>query len=74
MQGITAQVDRFFQRGAEYVDVHGGYPASIKGKEKAVEEVKVVNNLEWFKGVTLLDFLRDVGKLAKVNVMIARDR
>lgn len=36
--------------------------------------MKVLNNHDWTKSVSLLDFLRDVGKSAKVNTMIARDR
>lgn len=36
--------------------------------------VKVLNNLDWFRDVSFLDFLRTVGKLAKVNVMLSRDR
>ena len=35
--------------------------------------VEVLNNLDWFKDVTFLSFLRDVGKLARVNVMLARE-
>ncbi|MBW4719847.1 tyrosine--tRNA ligase [Saccharothrix obliqua] len=33
----------------------------------------VVNNLEWTRGLSVLDFLRDVGKHFSVNVMLARD-
>lgn len=86
MKGITEQVERFFQLGSEYAGRRGGYEAfslgnrSSKGKEKAVDgeeirgELEVVNNLEWTKGVGLLEFLRTVGKMARVNVMLARDR
>lgn len=28
---------------------------------------------DWFKGVGLLDFLRDVGKYARVGTMLSRD-
>jgi hypothetical protein len=42
--------------------------------EVPVGEVKVVNNLDWTKDVSLIDFLRTVGKMARVNVMMARDR
>ncbi|WVQ98347.1 tyrosine-tRNA ligase [Kwoniella sp. CBS 9459] len=35
--------------------------------------VKVMNNLDWTKDVSLLGFLRDVGKLARVSVMLSRD-
>jgi tyrosyl-tRNA synthetase len=33
----------------------------------------VMNNIEWFGGLSLLDFLRDVGKHARVSVMLAKD-
>jgi len=35
--------------------------------------VRMVNNLEWLGGLTLLDFLRDIGKHFAVNQMIQRD-
>jgi tyrosyl-tRNA synthetase len=35
--------------------------------------VQLVNNLDWTESVTLLDFLRDIGKFASVNQMIARE-
>lgn len=34
---------------------------------------KVVNNLAWTQNVSVLDFLRDVGKHFSVNAMMARD-
>jgi tyrosyl-tRNA synthetase len=37
-------------------------------------KLDVVNNHEWTVGVSLLDFLRDVGKFAKVNTMLSRER
>lgn len=33
----------------------------------------LVNNLDWTQGVTLLEFLRDVGKHATVNQMVAKE-
>lgn len=33
----------------------------------------VVNNLDWFGGMGLLSFLRDVGKYARVGTMISKD-
>jgi tyrosyl-tRNA synthetase len=37
-------------------------------------EVEVVNNLDWTKGLGMLEFLRTVGKVARVNIMLSRDR
>ncbi|KAJ9125674.1 hypothetical protein QFC22_000636 [Naganishia vaughanmartiniae] len=36
-------------------------------------KLDVVNNHDWTIGVSLLDFLRDVGKYAKVNTMLSRE-
>ena len=38
-----------------------------------ISRVRLVNNLDWTGPVRLLDFLRDVGKHANVNQMIARE-
>jgi tyrosyl-tRNA synthetase len=32
-----------------------------------------VNNYDWFKGISFLDFIRDVGKRLTVNYMMAKD-
>jgi len=34
---------------------------------------QMVNNYDWFKGFTFLDFIRDVGKHITVNYMMAKD-
>ena len=34
---------------------------------------KVVNNFDWFKDITFLDFIRDVGKHITVNYMMSKD-
>lgn len=33
----------------------------------------IVNNYDWFKGFTFLDFIRDVGKHISINYMLAKD-
>lgn len=37
------------------------------------EKAKIVNNYDWTKNVTLLDFLRDIGKYINVNYMLDKD-
>ncbi|CAD6576571.1 MAG: tyrosyl-tRNA synthetase [Tremellales sp. Tagirdzhanova-0007] len=70
VQGITAQVHRFFARGHEYMDES----PTLKGKEReGRSQERVLNNLDWFSSMGILDFLRDVGKLARVNVILARE-
>lgn len=34
---------------------------------------EMVNNYDWFKGISFLDFIRDVGKHITVNYMMAKD-
>jgi tyrosyl-tRNA synthetase len=41
-----------------------------KSKPNAAE---LVNNFDWFKGITFLDFIRDTGKHITVNYMMAKD-
>lgn len=41
-----------------------------KSKPNAAE---LVNNYDWFKGITFLDFIRDTGKHITVNYMMAKD-
>lgn len=33
-----------------------------------------MNNLTWFKSIGVLQFLSEVGRYARVNDMLARDR
>jgi tyrosyl-tRNA synthetase len=40
------------------------------GKANAAE---MVNNFDWFKNITFLDFIRDTGKHITVNYMMAKD-
>ncbi len=41
--------------------------------EDAESGAKLVNNYDWMKGFSYLDFLRDIGKLFPVNVMMTKD-
>ena len=50
--------------------------ASVIGRILSLEDANpatVVNNFDWFKGVSYLQFLRDVGKHFTVNHMIAKE-
>jgi tyrosyl-tRNA synthetase len=38
-----------------------------------VNSAEIVNNYDWFKGFSFLDFIRDVGKHITVNYMMAKD-
>ena len=49
--------------------------AGIEQQVKAMlgDSVLVMNNFDWFDGISLLDFLRDVGKHVPISHMIAKD-
>jgi tyrosyl-tRNA synthetase len=36
-------------------------------------DIRLVNNYDWTKDLTLLDFLRDFGKNFNINTMLAKD-
>ena len=52
---------------------------NLNGLKKQVEEifkgldVEVVNNYDWTKDITVLEFLRDIGKYINVNYMLNKD-
>lgn len=74
MAGITAQVNRFFERGITYAKKRGYDTAAAEAAaEEAAKGYRVLNNHDWFKDMSFLDFLRDVGKYARVNTMLARE-
>jgi tyrosyl-tRNA synthetase len=41
--------------------------------ESTSNSAKIVNNYDWFKGLSFLNFIRDVGKHITVNYMMAKD-
>lgn len=47
--------------------------SSLLDFEPGPQQATLVNNADWTKDVTVLEFLRDVGKHATVNQMSARD-
>lgn len=65
--GITSQAHRFFDSATKYASKRVSLSENIRNPN-------VLNNISWLGGMGLLDFLRVVGKHAKVNVMVKRDR
>lgn len=35
--------------------------------------VQIKNNIDWYKDMLAIEFLRDIGKLFRVNTMLAKD-
>jgi tyrosyl-tRNA synthetase len=50
-----------------------GQLARLLDFESKTNPALLVNNADWTRGVSVLDFLRDIGKHFSVNVMMARD-
>lgn len=67
-EGITRQVHRFFKTATAYAEERR--PQSTPEAQSPT----VVNNITWFREMGMLEFLRTVGKHAKVNTMLSRDR
>lgn len=69
---ITAQYQRFLFRGQAYANARlADTKLDVVGP---MQEPKVVNNMDWFGEMSLLDFLRGTGKRARVQTMLAKDR
>jgi tyrosyl-tRNA synthetase len=64
---LRASVARFFSRAARYAQTKFT-------NEQPLPEADILNNIEWFEGLGLLQFLRSAGIYARVNSMIARER
>jgi len=45
----------------------------LKAQVEKIFGIKTVNNLDWFKNVNYIDFLRDYGKYVNVNYMLSKD-
>ncbi|KAG9123869.1 tyrosyl-tRNA synthetase [Ceratobasidium sp. 392] len=63
---IIAQLDHFFRSGAKQAKKYIDFQNELVPPQP-------LDNLSWTSQLTLLGFLRDVGKHAKVNVMMTRD-
>lgn len=68
MLKLSASVQRFFERAGDYA---GKRLPSLSAPHAPP---RVMNNIEWFKNLGVLEFMRDVGTAARVNSMIARER
>ncbi|HHW69125.1 MAG TPA: tyrosine--tRNA ligase [Tenericutes bacterium] len=45
----------------------------LKEQAEGIFGFEVVNNYDWFKDITYIDFLRDYGKYFNINYMLAKD-
>lgn len=62
------------ERSLQSKETVAGWVERIESQVKTlfIQQVEVVNNLDWFADVTAVDFLRDVGKFFTVNTMLRK--
>ncbi|KAJ1922261.1 tyrosyl-tRNA synthetase [Mycoemilia scoparia] len=78
VKSISAQLENFFERAREYAEKRS-YNVSIEqnaspsNSSERLSPIKIVRNGDWYGGMGVLEFLRDVGKHARVGVMLARE-
>jgi tyrosyl-tRNA synthetase len=68
MLRLSAAVETFFERASDYLGKRIPSPAA------SYTPPLVLNNIEWFKNLGVLEFMRVVGTTARVNSMISRER
>jgi len=65
---LSAAVETFFERARDYMGKRVSSPTA------SCAPPLVMNNIEWFKDLGVLEFMRVAGTTARVNSMIARER
>jgi tyrosyl-tRNA synthetase len=66
-QAITDQLKTIFENANQYLHLRFGSDIPTTTKPK------FVNNLSWFKTMSMLQFIGDIGRLARVSIMMSRD-
>ncbi len=68
------------ERSLQTKDTVDGWVSKIQGQlsrfldfENGDNKAQMVNNYDWFSGISFIDFLRDVGKYFTVNYMMSKE-
>ncbi|KAH8995676.1 hypothetical protein EDB92DRAFT_1845462 [Lactarius akahatsu] len=67
MLKLSAAVQKFFERAGDYAGKR------VSSLDESYIPPLVMNNIDWFKNLGVLEFLRVAGANARVNSMIARE-
>ncbi|KAJ3032145.1 tyrosyl-tRNA synthetase, partial [Rhizophlyctis rosea] len=70
VEAIETQIKQIFANGQQYAAKKRLIHASSSSD---LPPIKFVNNHDWLKNMSFLDFMGDVGRLARVPTMLARD-
>ena len=68
MFALSSAVQKFFERARDYVSKR------MPSLRASYAPPHVMNNIEWFKNLGVLEFMRVAGTAARVNSMVARER
>ena len=60
---LNHNVEAVKKQLGRFIDFHSGRPNAAE----------MVNNYDWFKNISFLDFIRDTGKHISINYMMAKD-
>ncbi|TPX60460.1 tyrosine---tRNA ligase [Spizellomyces sp. 'palustris'] len=69
VKAIDRQLCKVFENARKYMEKRGAHGVT----ESEIRPVKVLNNFDWFRDIGVLEFLSDVGRLARVSVMLSRE-
>ncbi|KZT28985.1 tyrosyl-tRNA synthetase [Neolentinus lepideus HHB14362 ss-1] len=64
---LTSSIETFFVKGIKYAQ------SRWENERESIRTPEILNNLEWTKDVSLLEFLRTVGVQARMNTMLGRE-
>ncbi|POY71097.1 putative Tyrosine--tRNA ligase [Rhodotorula taiwanensis] len=74
VESISAQLTAFLDRGVAFAKSRNRRrDGAQEGQATSEGSVRVVNNLDWTGGLSLLEFLSTVGKMARVSTMLSRE-
>ncbi|KAI8924897.1 hypothetical protein BC831DRAFT_463317 [Entophlyctis helioformis] len=81
MDAVTGQLSLVFANAQAYAErrttASGASAAAdslyMRDAADPVSPVAILNNADWFKSMTLLDFIGSVGRRARVSAMLARE-
>lgn len=63
VKSIRENIETIFNNHAHYI---------WKNKQKDLKPLIVVNNLDWYTNVNVIDFIRDIGKYFRMGTMLGR--
>ncbi|KAJ3092015.1 tyrosyl-tRNA synthetase [Quaeritorhiza haematococci] len=72
---IDQQIRKIFENGSKYIDkrLTSSMASSGDWNPASTKPVLVRNNLEWFRNMSILDFIGDTGRFARVGPMLSRE-